>query len=132
MLFDGGDDSYCQRACAMLLVSGDNIETNEFTRLFGVSPTEVARTGSSNGWRLSSESQLQSANLERHIHWILDQIADKREVVKHLKQDRNCQVDLGCWWKGHPTVDECGPILTPETLRRVAEFDLNLIFYFER
>ena len=132
MLFDGGDDSYCERTCAMLLVSGDNIDGDEFTRLLGVIPTEVAKAGACSCWRLSSESYLQSANLERHIHWILDQIADRKDVIKYLKEQRNCQVDLGCWWKGHPRVDEAGPILTPETLRRVADFHLNMIFYFMR
>ena len=132
MLFDGGDDPYCEKTCAMLLVSGDCIESDEFTRLLGVGPTETAKTGACSGWRLSSESHLQSKNLERHIHWILDQIPDKKDVIKHLKLERNCQIDIGCWWKGAPRVDGLGPFLTPETLRRVADFDLNLIFYFLR
>ena len=132
MLFEGGDDSCCERTCAMLLVSGDNIAADEFTRLFAAAPTEVARAGDCTGWRLSSESHLQSTNLERHIHWILDQVAGKAGVIRHLKHERGCQIDLGCWWKGRSHVDELGPLLTPETLRRVADLDLNLIFYFLR
>lgn len=132
MLFEGGDDTSCEKTCAMLLVSGDDIKGDEFTRLLGVAPTELATAGACTGWRLSSQPNLQSTNLERHIHWILNQIPGKKDVIKRLKHERNCQIDLGCWWKGHPRNDECGPFLTSETLRRVADFDLNLIFYFVR
>jgi len=132
MLFDGEDDPSCAFACANLLVSGDNIEPDEFTRLFGTDPTEVDKAGDCTGWRLSSESQVRSTNLERHIHWVLDQIEDKRAVIATLKEERNCQIDLGCWWKGHPGTDENGPFLTTETVQRIGTFDLNLIFYSMR
>jgi Domain of unknown function (DUF4279) len=125
------DDPTCETTCAMLLVSGDNIEGAEFTHLFGVSPTEVAKAGDCTGWKLSSASKIKSANAEPHIHWILDQISGKENVVAHLKRERNCQVDLGCWWKGRSDI-ESGPSLTPKTLRRIAGFDLNLIMYFKR
>jgi Domain of unknown function (DUF4279) len=131
MLFDEDDDPACKRTCAMLLVSGDNIDPQEFTRLFGVAPTETAKAGDCNGWRLSSEGLVQSTNAEHHIHWLLDQIGDKKQVISDLKR-RGCQIDLGCEWQGHPESDATGPFLTPETLRRVADFDLNLIFYFQR
>ncbi len=132
MLFDGDDDSSCKSTCAMLLVSGDNINADEFTRLLEMTPTEIARAGDCTGWRLSSESHIRSTNVERLIHWILDQIKEKKGTIQLLKRQKNCQVDLGCRWQGHPEVDEGGPFLTPETLQRVADFDLNLIFYFLR
>jgi hypothetical protein len=132
MLFDGGDDASCKSTCAMLLVSGDFIENDEFTHLFGMIPTEAGKAGDCSCWRVSSESQVQSTNLERHIHRMLDQIKGKEHVIKHLKKERNCQVDLGCEWRGHAQSNDTGPFLTPETLRRVADFDLNLIFYFQR
>lgn len=132
MLLDGDDDPTCTSTCAMLLVSGDNIENEEFTRLLGITPTEVARAGECRGWQLSSQAHVQSTNAERHIHWILDQIKGKKAVIKHLKVDRGCQVDLGCEWQGRSQTDGAGPLLTPETLRRIADFDLNLIFYFLR
>ena len=125
-------DPSCAMTRAMLLVSGDHVDGDEFTRLLGVTPTEVQNAGDCTGWRLSSESHLKSTNAERHILWILDQIEGKEDVVSHLKRERNCQVDLGCWWQGRPNIDESGPFLTPGTLRRIAEFDLNLIMYFKR
>jgi hypothetical protein len=132
MLFDGQDDPTCESTCAMLLVSGDNIENEEFTRLFGMVPTEAGKAGDCSCWRVSSESHVKSTNLERHIHWILDQIVDKKGVIERLKTERNCQIDIGCEWQGHPQSNSTGPFLTPKTLRRVADFNLNLIFYFLR
>ncbi len=132
MLFDGDDDASCKSTFAMLLISGDDIDTDEVTRLLGVTPRETAKAGDCNAWRVSSASQVRSTNVERHIHWILDRISEKKGVIQHLKRQKNYQVDLGCSWQGHPEVDEVGPFLTPETLKRVADFDLNLIFYFLR
>jgi hypothetical protein len=126
------DDPGCEKTWADLLVSGDYIEIEEFTQFFAITPTEAGKAGSCSCWRVSSKSHLTSRSLEQHIHWILDQIADKKDVIKHLKEQRNCQVDLGCWWKGYPQSDANGPFLTPQTLRRVADFDLNLILYFMR
>jgi len=82
------DDPLCKSACAMLLVSGDNIENDEFTRLFDLAPTEAGKAGDCSCWRVSSESQVRSTNVERHIHWILDQIADKKNVISYLKQKK--------------------------------------------
>jgi hypothetical protein len=113
----------------MLLVSGEGIEASEITRAFGITPTETAKAGECVGWRVSSESHDRSTNLERHIHLLLDQIEDKISVVQELKR-RNCQVDMYCFWQGHGTSNDVGPFITPYTLRRVADFDLSMIFAF--
>src|SRR5262249_5412260 len=127
-----GDDAICKSTSANLLVSGDNIDLDEFTRLFGLEPTEAGKAGDGSCWRVSSEPHVKIKNPEHHISWILDQIADKRDAIRHLKHERHCQVDIGCTWQGHPNIDGTGPFLTPDTLRRIAEFDLNLILYFVR
>jgi hypothetical protein len=127
MLFEEDDEPFCAYARADLLVSGDNINAEELTRLLGSTPTEVAKEGDCTGWRLSSESYVPFKNLERHIHWILDQIEGKESVITTLKAERGCQIDLGCWWTGS-TPDASGPLLTHETIKRIGNFDLNLIF----
>lgn len=132
MLFEGEDDPTCKFACAMLLVSGENIEIDEFTRLLGLTPSETGVAGAIRGWKLSSALHVLSRNVERHIHWILDQIDGKQELIANLKRERGCQVDLACVWQGHAPSSETGPLLTPVTLRRVADFDLNIIFYLRR
>jgi len=129
MRFDGENDSSCKRTCAMLLVSGEGIEPSEVTRAFGIAPTETTKAGDCVGWRVSSESQVLSTSLERHIHWLLDQIEDKISVIQELKRG-NCQVDMYCFWQGHGTSNDVGPFITTDTLRRVADFDLNMIFAF--
>jgi Domain of unknown function (DUF4279) len=127
--FEGEDDPACKFACAMLLVSGENIEIDEFTRLLGLTPSETGVAGVCNGWKLSSALHVLSTNVERHIHWILDQIEGKQGVIQYLKREKKCQVDLGCVWQGHRQSNDDGPFLTPVTLRRVADLNLNMIFY---
>jgi hypothetical protein len=129
MLFDGEDDSSCKRACSMLLVSGEGIEASEVTDAFGISPTQTCKAGECVGWRVSSESHVLSTNLERHIHWLLDQIKDKMSVIQELRR-RDCQVDIYCFWQGHGTSNDIGPYIKADTLRRLADFDLNMIFAF--
>src|SRR5579863_7460776 len=124
------EDATCEKTCAMLLVSGENIEPHEFTNLIGITPTEAAKTGARGGWRLSSESHVESTSAERHIHWILDQIESKKGVLDELKL-RECQVDVYCFWQGRAPQHVQGPLITPATLRRVAEFEMNLIFGFK-
>jgi hypothetical protein len=124
------EDAGCKKTCAMLLVSGDNINSNEFTSLIEITPTEIAKAGDCSGWRLSSESHVESTSAERHIHWILDQIESKKGVINELKL-RGCQVDVYCFWEGHAPQSIQGPLITPGTLRRLAEFEMNLIFGFK-
>jgi hypothetical protein len=116
----------------MLLVSGENIEIDEFTRLLELTPSETGVAGSRSGWKLSSALHVLSTNVERHIHWILDQIEGKQGVIERLKREKECEVDLGCVWHAHPHFNDQGPVVTPVTLRRVADFDLNMIFYVRR
>jgi hypothetical protein len=132
VLFEGEDDATCKFACAMLLVSGENIEIDEFTRLLGLTPSETGVAGACRGWKLSSALHVLSTNIEKHIHWILDQIEGKQGVIENLKRDRGCQVDLGCVWQGYMQSNDSGPFVTPVTLRRVADFELNMIFYLRR
>lgn len=127
MLFEEDDEPFCSYARAELLVSGENIDAEEFTRLLGATPTEVVKEGECTGWRLSSEPHVPFKHLERHIHWILDQIEGKEAIIRTFKTDRGCQIDLGCWWTGS-TPASSGPLLSHETIKRIATFDLNLIF----
>jgi Domain of unknown function (DUF4279) len=124
------EDASCKKTCAMLLVSGDNLDSDEFTRLVEITPTETAKAGECTGWRLSSESHVESTSAERHIHWILDRIETKKGLVNQIKL-RGCQVDVYCFWQGFAPQSIQGPLITPSTLRRVAEFDMNLIFGFK-
>ena len=101
---------------------------NFISGLLGPPPTEVAKAGDCTGWRLSSESRVPFKNLERHIQWILDQIEGKKEIIKTLKIERDCQIDLGCYWTGL-TEQASGPFLSHQTIERIAKFDLNVVFF---
>lgn len=132
MVFEGEDDPTCKFACAMLLISGEGIEIDEFTRLLELTPSETGVAGARRGWKLSSALHVLSTNVEKHIHWLLNQIDGKQEVVEYLKREKGCQVELGCVWQGYTQSGDDGPLVTPITLRRVADFNLNVIFYLRR
>ena len=123
------DDIGCKSTCAMLLVSGDNIEADEFTRLFEIVPTDTAKAGVCSGWRISSEGRLASKSAEKHILWILEQIDGRENVIQDLSR-RGCQIDVYCSWQAFERRGPSGPLLTAELLRRISGFGLNLIFAF--
>jgi len=127
---DFDDDLGCVSTCAMLLVSGDNIDAEEFTKLFQLTPTEIAKAGTCSGWRISSAGKLESKSAEQHIDWILHQLEGKREIIENLK-GRGCQVDLYCQWQGREGSD-LGPYLRSNLLKKVSDLNLNLIFGFHR
>ena len=52
MDFDAEDDPTCRRTYAMLLVSGDNIANEEFTRRLGILPSESGIAGDCSCWKL--------------------------------------------------------------------------------
>ncbi len=126
------DDPICEATYAMLLVSGDHIALDEFTRLFGVKPTEAGVAGDCSCWKLSSEGRVPLLNSEAHIQWILDRIEGKQELVHDLKGERNCQVDIGVAYKFRANQNDGGPLLSPDILRRISDFGMNLILYVQR
>ena len=132
MPFEGEDDPTCKFTCAMLLISGEGIEIDEFTRLLELTPSETGVAGALRGWKLSSALHVISTNAEKHIHWLLDQIEDKRSVIDFLKREKQCQVELGCVWQGNTQSNDSGPAITPVTMRRLADFDLDISFYLRR
>jgi hypothetical protein len=135
------NDEYqtCERTCAELRIYGEALDTDNLTRILGVSPTRTVRKGDvrrgirgkgftakSNGWFLSSESHVESKDVRRHIDWILGQVECKSNVILSVGATEDVLMTVHCaWWS---RAGQGGPTLWPEQMRRLAALDLECSF----
>src|SRR5215475_10644602 len=99
------NDSYptCSRTHATLCVFlPDTIHPDELTEKIGIQPSSIRVKGEvykgklrdwPTSWFLESEEKVESKDVRRHIDWILEQIRDKSEIIKHL-QTAGSQIHL--------------------------------------
>jgi hypothetical protein len=84
-----------------------------------------SRAWSRSTWFLSSEGEVGSRDVRRHIDWLLDHLTDRTLTLTELRA-AGCETVLSCYWvsaSGHG-----GPMLWPEQLARLAECGLELWF----
>jgi len=90
-----------------------------------ISKSSRARPVPIHGWFLKSEETIDSKDTRRHIDWILDQLATKRDAILSL-QRAGCKMDISCYWlskDGHG-----GPTVSPAQMKRLADMNLELWF----
>jgi|688.fasta_scaffold355977_2 hypothetical protein len=82
------------------------------------------------GWFLRSKTFVQSFDSEKHLNWLLDQIAEKGLALSEL-QKAGWWMHISCFWDsqyGHG-----GPTFSPELLKRLAALGVEVWFdvYFD-
>ena len=131
----------CERTCAELLIYPGDMTPDEVTQTLGISPsmTGLKRPGQTsnysskvgmpkpNFWGLSSEENVESKDLRRHLDWLLDLLDTAKEGLKIVRRRDDCKMYVQCiWWAGLGG----GPILWPEHMRRLSALDLEVAFSF--
>jgi Domain of unknown function (DUF4279) len=134
------DDDYptCAKTYATFRIYHTDLNPDQITSLLEIQPTGtqvngrpmtnsigIIKTPSIGGWFLSTEGLLDSKDVRRHVDWILDKLASRERILKLLQAEGN-RLDVFCYWlsaEGHG-----GPILSPATLRRLGELDLEIGF----
>jgi len=130
------DDNYptCRVTYATLRIFRDDLDPDAVSSVLGIAPSDRHRKGDtrrsgyiekSGAWFLSSKGHLQSKDVQRHIMWILDQLADRVGIL-HQLQDEGCSMDIFCYWVS--ASGQGGPTLSPELMRRLAEAELEVGF----
>ena len=126
----------CKETRVSLRIYRDDLDPDDISSRLGISPSKSQRKGDIGpggqilpvgGWFLSSKGHVESKDAQRHVSWILDQLADKVEVIHRLQGD-DYRVQLSCYWltvQGHG-----GPMLVPEIMSRLTLFNLPIWFDF--
>jgi hypothetical protein len=126
-------------AHATFRLLGDALDPEEVTRLIGIEPSFARRKGDKYGsrerpvvsqtgiWALESEKSVAGPDLNAHLRFLLSQLGSKTSTVKELVR-QGLSADLLCYWMSG--TGQGGPILEPETIRRVADLGVCLNFDF--
>lgn len=77
-------------------------------------------------WRLSSLDFVNSANLQDHIAWLLNQVHSNRSI--HEITLYGCNTFLTCFWTSHGRGG--GPTLSSDLLKSIVDHQLELQFDF--
>jgi len=140
------DDSYSTRAWtrATLAIYPGDMDPEKVTQKLGLAPTSSQGKGEyevftpagermvySSSWLLSSEGEVLSKDLRRHLDWLLDRIEPVAAQLRELQQHPSMKMAVSClWWSAF---NEGGPTLWPEQMRRMAQLNLecgiNVAFY---
>ncbi len=131
------NDSYptCEFVYAKLQIYTGSFDPKYVSNLLDITPSRTitkgekninslgrVRTANLNAWFLSSEGQVSSKGLRRHLDWLLDKIALVSVQLTELQQEPGITMRINCtWWSAH---GEGGPTLWPEQMKQMA--DLNL------
>ena len=130
------DDNYptCKATYATLRIYHDELEPDVVSARLGLKPSASQKKGQSlapgrlaslGGWFLSSQHQVSSKDVRRHVDWIIGQLGGKEAQFLRL-QDEGYETDIFCYWlsaNGHG-----GPELDPELMRRLASLRLPIGF----
>ena len=130
------DDNYptCKKTYATLRIYHDALEPEVVSSRLVLEPSKSQRKGQTlgpnrvarlGGWFLSSQDQVNSKDVRRHIAWILDHMAGSKDEFLKL-QDEGYETDLFCYWlsaSGHG-----GPELDPELMQRLVSLRLPIGF----
>lgn len=131
------NDDYptCERTSAELRIYTGSFDPTEVTTHLRIEPSQVQKLGEVRkgfrsrertiklgGWFLSSEGQVQSRDLRRHLDWLLERLMPAKADLILFQEQGNIQMGVHCiWWS---VAGEGGPTLWPEQMRALA--DLNL------
>ena len=130
------DDNYptCKVTYATLRIYHDELEPDVVSSRLVLRPSESQKKGQAlgpnrvaplGGWFLSSQDQVISKDVRRHVAWILDQMEGRKDQFLKL-QDEGYETDIFCYWlsaSGHG-----GPELDPELMQRLVSLRLPIGF----
>lgn len=135
------DDLYatCEFTYAELRIYPGTLDPISVTQSLGIPPTSTMTKGErtvnslgrerihpKNGWFLSSEKEVLSKDVRRHLDWLLNKLEPARYELEMLQQTPEVRMDINCiWWSAYA---QGGPTLWPEQMAKLAELNLECGF----
>lgn len=75
-------------------------------------------------WSISSQGQLKTTSIERHLLFLLERLEPVKSELLEIAERLSLTVNFSCVWTFTDVIG--GPILTPNTLRRIADLGAYL------
>ncbi|MBS1992674.1 MAG: DUF4279 domain-containing protein [Cyanobacteria bacterium SZAS LIN-3] len=123
------------RVIVSISFSQENLEPAAITNLIGLTPTRCYRKGDLNGpsnvpkkqglWSLSSAHMQSEHSICEHLNWVLDQVAEKKDILLQLLNQGNvitlkCRFGVAHW--------NTSFLIDSETFSRLADLNLDVSF----
>jgi Domain of unknown function (DUF4279) len=133
------DYDICDRVVAELLIYGDELEPDVLSERLGISPSRSKRRGqittNSLGrsriakvgmWFLSSENNVESKELRRHLDWLISQLRDLVSELRVLQNEPHVWMNITViWWSNS---GDGGFTLEPKHMRAMADMNVECRF----
>lgn len=135
------DDAYgtCSKTHVKLRIYPGSLSPSDITSRLRLQPTQVNVAGEKrvspsgrvrvlpfNAWFLSSEEDVRSLDLRRHLDWLLARLSPEAAALLSLQDEPGLRMSVNCvWWSrsGHG-----GPTLWPEQMRVLSDLNLECSF----
>ncbi len=120
------------RIYATFILRGKELDPQSVTELLGITPSRSFKRGDIRTeqkewphgfWGLTSDGNVQSADLVMHIEWLIHQLEPVKPVLIKLFEDGGLDAEISCFWilpGGHD-----GLILNPQLLNKIASFGIK-------
>jgi hypothetical protein len=136
-------------AFATLRFCGDRLDPDRITAILGVQPTKAYRkgksyfagpragyvTGRTGVWVLATDGLVDSADLDRHLEHLVDQIFGGPDLKQRLKQlhevvsREGVTADVACFWRGAPSAQ--APTISEDVIRKFRQLAAEIDTDFE-
>ncbi len=132
-------DPNCEETFAALRIYSYALSPIEIGQHLHITPSDtnwsavdrVKSTGAMqppNLWELSSESNVNSKDLRRHLDWLLSQVLPASEALRGLQSEPDVKMCVHCrWWS---KLGGGGTTLWPEQMKAIADLNLELSVAF--
>jgi hypothetical protein len=128
------NDDYetCARTYVTLRIYPEKTSVAEITELLGIEPSftennDTSDSSSKKVWLLSTNGQVISKDIRRHLDFLLDQLLPLKAQIKALEKDQ-AQLDISCFWQSQH--GQGGPTLSDQQLSKLAELGIEIWFDF--
>jgi hypothetical protein len=129
----------CELTYASFRLAGDGLVAAEVTTRLGIVPRFAADRWSSIAgvpagrqrtgvWILSSDDQIASTSVERHLVYLLAALEPRADTLRALRAEQDLDAGIWCYWRS--ATGHGGPEVSPSTLARIAALDTWLGFDF--
>jgi len=133
----GVNDDYptCERTYAELRIYG-SFDPDEISQHLELKPSlangptqpKPGYRERPSGWFLSSEGNVDSRDLRRHLDWVLERVGPKRPQLRELQLRPGITMTMWCvWWSA---LGGGGPTLWPEQMEVLGRLNLECTFEF--
>ena len=123
-----------------LCIYKDDLDPEKITALLDLKPTAWQKKGgerpctteegskspaATGGWFLSTHSKVKSLNPQTHIEWLVEAIENRHSVIHSLQTDGH-KIELWVYWLASNS--NASPCLSPETMRKLANLRIPIVF----